>query len=1095
LQKLLCGSGCALALLLASPAPAAESGPTFHATLGAASEAAAEDGSLVLLIFGAEWCPPCKLLKETTLASSEFREQAGPLRVVESDVDADPATARSFKVSAIPDLVLLTADGKVVGRELGFKHTSDLLMWINEGRRRAKAGEWEGTAPASGLAELANKGAAGLLDTNEFQRLIAMLGEPDPADRAGAARILLGQREQAVEPLIEALNDPYLGVRIGAAEILARLAPGQVDVDPWQSPADLAGTITRLKEWWKQTGKLPAVPVVTADPASEGSIKSALERLRADDPIQRTEAMTTLTQHGPAALPLVREAIRRSERAGDHRAVAFLEDVRWAILVPDSVERRAGGVRSALARGRSPERQAAAGRLAQAGKEALPVLTELVNDSDGFVVESAVRALSSIGGKDAIPAMAALLQAADSNLRMTAAQALGRTKNAEAIPWLVTACDDPNEVVACAALAAIEEIRSARSAPAATLMEELGPTLKAAMKDPRWRVRATAVEVAGKLSMRGLGSDLKALLDDADGFVVKNVLSALERIGMTPDATRLAAIGRRLPALRADIVQLMLENETDETVRVITDLFNASALDEQAALLSVLARHSAAGTRPDDPWKPLLTRATTAADVRLRRAAAEILLGRSPKLAAEMVGPLLADEDAGTRVLAAKAVINIINADEGRGRSSMGRIVVSASETGGTRNTNNAVATPERMAEWHAALRLRIEAVPDLEVAAAVFATGDPKTNLPLLLVSLETTNSRALQRTDGNALGLVLAKLPWPEGEAVLERICRSPRVFGMALNVAGRQTAPWAEFLFDPARFRSVMETAADDEVIAALQLMISYYSGSGSSWSLVSGDARSVAIAREVVTSARPALRAVGAYVLGRDSAFTNMATPEGLLGDADPWVRAMAVGAFARKTKDRDVLEARLGPMLADTNAHVAMAAATALLEPEVRESANLEGVLDYFRFRGLHGGSSISIGSSDERPLSVLPTTPVYLEIARSVIEKRGVQAAESAPLILLLAQHGDFTGLDRLLETHAGADSAMDSVLVTGIALSRDVKYLPAVRRLMESRSDEWELRELLKALRGMTGAEARQVRLEINKRMRVASAGGTLID
>ena len=47
----------------------------------------------------------------------------------------------------------------------------------------------------------------------------------------------------------------------------------------------------------------------------------------------------------------------RAERSGDQRNLASLEDVRWAILVPDALEQRVGNVRKVLARGASSERQ------------------------------------------------------------------------------------------------------------------------------------------------------------------------------------------------------------------------------------------------------------------------------------------------------------------------------------------------------------------------------------------------------------------------------------------------------------------------------------------------------------------------------------------------------------------------------------------------------------------------------------------------------------------------------------------------------------------------------------------------------------------
>ena len=43
---------------------------------------------------------------------------------------------------------------------------------------------------------------------------------------------------------------------------------------------------------------------------------------------------------------------------------------------------------------------------------------------------------------------------------------------------------------------------------------------------------------------------------------------------------------------------------------------------------------------------------------------------------------------------------------------------------------------------------------------------------------------------------------------------------------------------------------------------------------------------------------------------------------------------------------------------------------------------------------------------------------------------------------------------------------------------SRDGKYIPFLRRLMDQTQQDWELRKILRALKGMSGADARQLRL-----------------
>src|SRR5215475_1332698 len=96
------------------------SAPLFHTSLTAATEAAAADQSLVLIVFGANWCAPCRQLKARTLSSREFMEQGGALHVVEIDVDSESNTAHDYGVEAVPTLVLMTPDSKIVARREGF---------------------------------------------------------------------------------------------------------------------------------------------------------------------------------------------------------------------------------------------------------------------------------------------------------------------------------------------------------------------------------------------------------------------------------------------------------------------------------------------------------------------------------------------------------------------------------------------------------------------------------------------------------------------------------------------------------------------------------------------------------------------------------------------------------------------------------------------------------------------------------------------------------------------------------------------------------------------------------------------------------------
>lgn len=1090
-------------LATASAAEPAAIAPVFHSSFKAAADAAAADRSLVLLVFSAEWCGPCKLLKSQTLAAPEFLHQESPLHVADVDIDANQKMAGDFDIEAVPALVLLTADGKIILRQTGFMEPADLMVWLKTGRTRAAAGQWEGTAPGAQFNEFIQKAAADNLGTNEIQRLVGFLGDADPANREQAGKILLGQREHAMPPLIEAVGDAYLGVRISAGELLQRLAPNAMPIDPWQPPQESSNAVVALQKWWAGTGKLPPVSATpTTNYFSANSVKEALDQLRGDDAVRRTAAMTGLVRFGPSALPVLREAIERAEKSGDQRALGLLEDVRWTILVSDAVEQQSGGVRNVLARGKSSERQAATERLGGFGRDALGVLTELAGDADPLVVESAIRALSGINGGDPVAALAALLKSTDSNLRMTAAQALGHTKNAAAARPLLLATRDPDEVVACTALTALEETqsrdtygRTARDLPA-----EITAGLKQCLADPRWRVRACAAEVTGKLSARGLTDDLKKLLNDPDGFVVKSALTALGKMGSTPEAEQLAGLGERLPSLQGDVAEMMLESPSDENVKAVTKLFNAGTPETRAAILGAFLRRGVSdNVETDDGWQPMFAQAVAAPDPRLRRLAAEVLGRRSPKLAAQLIGPLLADDDRETRRAAPAVVLRIL--EEDRGGSLNTRTYFSSSAP----KTNPPVATTAQIAAWHLAMLKHAEAVPDLMLASAIYATGNGRTDLPMLLTVLKGANrgldqGRPERLTEMAAIELIVPMLPWPEGRAVLDGLSASPIWFAMAASQSGRDRPEAADYLLEPARFKSAVEKADGSSLSETLELLAGYdYEyGERHKWSLWSETERTKALALALVDSTNAAWRAAAVFSLGlRADAKENQIVFEKALADPNPWVQASAIKAITRNKKDRPALEQQLVPLLGETNLVVATAAAVALLEPEIRQAAGLTDDYNCFAFGSVRGGRSQSFSQGDERPLTTLEGKPAYLQPVRERLAASSAEA--SAAFVLLLAQHGEFDGVNwlvaQLSSLNSEADRGNADVVLTGIALSRDVKYLPALKQLASVRTEESELRKVLQALKGMPGPDARQLRLEINKKIRNASGSSGVPD
>ncbi len=72
----------------------------------------------VLVDFTADWCPPCKMVEP--VLEQIATEQAGRLKVVSLDVDANPVTTLNYAVLSMPTLALFV-DGQIVTQLVGAK--------------------------------------------------------------------------------------------------------------------------------------------------------------------------------------------------------------------------------------------------------------------------------------------------------------------------------------------------------------------------------------------------------------------------------------------------------------------------------------------------------------------------------------------------------------------------------------------------------------------------------------------------------------------------------------------------------------------------------------------------------------------------------------------------------------------------------------------------------------------------------------------------------------------------------------------------------------------------------------------------------------
>ena len=89
-----------------------------------------EGGELKLLVFGAEWCGHCKVLKPNIMKLG----QANPdLKICLHNVDEATDAVEEFHISGVPCLVILK-DGKEADRHVGAMSLSQLENFLGKNR-------------------------------------------------------------------------------------------------------------------------------------------------------------------------------------------------------------------------------------------------------------------------------------------------------------------------------------------------------------------------------------------------------------------------------------------------------------------------------------------------------------------------------------------------------------------------------------------------------------------------------------------------------------------------------------------------------------------------------------------------------------------------------------------------------------------------------------------------------------------------------------------------------------------------------------------------------------------------------------------------
>lgn len=376
----------------------------------------------------------------------------------------------------------------------------------------------------------------------------------DPTHRNDIRATLLEAENPPVKDLVALLRHPMLATRLGALEILEELAGGDLTYNPWipaESPEN-AGALARWDAWAERPSRAENSSLFSADQR-----RSYLQDILGDDADKSSRARRMLEAEGISAIGFLEEFLQQTETLPTgHRT--RIREAQYQITLSRSLGEQAAVTARHLTFGSRDQILAALTTIRSAGLDALPIIRDFITHPDALVRETAIDALLATGGRPAVPVIAPLVRdEPDVNVIHGILRRLKDIPGKDSSDLVASFLDHPDEDLLISAIQTSltlsgdqREIsfssfgRSSRTATASPADEKVIRSLD----DPRWRVRAAALEYVAKRRLTKTTDICIKMLEDPDDFVRFAAIAALSALEAK----------QALPRLK----QLFLEDES-----------------------------------------------------------------------------------------------------------------------------------------------------------------------------------------------------------------------------------------------------------------------------------------------------------------------------------------------------------------------------------------------------------------------------------------------------------------------------------------------------------------------------------------------------
>jgi thioredoxin-related protein len=227
-----------------SPSGADENRPAIS-FLASVDEALAADGGRrpTIVVFGAAWCGYCHKLDRETFTDEALAGVAQEFAWVKIDIDDQPEQAARYRVTGVPHVVVLDAQGRSIGAASGFMPAEKFLSFVRDSIANPQYQE----TPEDWLKSIAEATNA---DERQaaLQKAVESLASPERAGRKQLMSLLEALPKAIWPDLLALMGDERLAVRAAAGQVLAGATKSGLPFLPFAE----AGVREKQRAAWRE---------------------------------------------------------------------------------------------------------------------------------------------------------------------------------------------------------------------------------------------------------------------------------------------------------------------------------------------------------------------------------------------------------------------------------------------------------------------------------------------------------------------------------------------------------------------------------------------------------------------------------------------------------------------------------------------------------------------------------------------------------------------------------------------------------------------------------------------------------------------------